>query len=258
MPSLSETQAGFRAALSGEVGETLLHNIRTPARPADRLEIYRRHHRESFRRHLRGRYPTVEWLVGTGRFQQLADVTLRRWPSRAPSMAEYGSQLIDAISTEGADLPPYLADVARLDWHLGSVSVALARQPLPITSLAGIDPLRAAQMPLTLQTGLAFIASDWPIDELFHLRLGDSQPETLAFTRRATCLQLRGARGAFTIASIAPGSFAFRASLAGGDPLATAASRGAQAENGFDLPVALATLFVEGLVISHSGESAHV
>ena len=258
MPSLSETQAGIRAASAGDASGPLMQSIRAPANPEDRLEIYRRHHRESFRRHLRGRYPTVEWLLGTDRFVQLADITLQRRPPRAPSMAEYGAQLIDVISTGGENLPPYLADVARLDWHLGSVSVALARQPLAITSLAGIDPLHVAQMPFSLQPGLAFVASDWPIDELFHVRLRQSQPESLAFDRRATYLQLRGARGEFTLANIAPGTFAFRASLAGGDTLATAAALGAEAESDFDLPGALATLFAEGLVINHSGENAHV
>ena len=65
MPSLSETQAAFREAVTGAPPEALLARLRAPADPVLRLDIYRRHHRESFRRHLRGRYPTLEWLLGT-------------------------------------------------------------------------------------------------------------------------------------------------------------------------------------------------
>lgn len=256
MPSLAETQGRFRAALAGAADPLLLAGLRAPARLADRLDIYRRHHRESFRRHLRGRYPTVEWLTGTERFVALADRTLQYAPPRAPSLAAYGAELI-AVIRDAPDLPPYLPDVAEADWRLGALAVAIALPPLPLAALAAVDPGLLATCRLSLQPGLAYLDSGWPVDELVHLRLAESQPDSFAFAPRPTRLQLSGARGRFALSRLAPGAFAFRSQLAAGEGLAAAAQSAVQADPQFDFPAALAALFAEHLVIAHTGENAH-
>lgn len=256
MSSLSETQAAFREALTGHPPAVLLASLRTPADPALRLDIYRRHHRESFRRHLRGRYPTLEWLLGTDRLIALADATLHQHPPMAPSLAEYGQELIDVLHKD-ADLPPYLPHVARLDWHLGCLSVATDAPPLGIDTLAAVDPASLASLTFTLQPGLAFVATPWPVDDLIHLRHHASAPDHLAFAPHDTCLELKGARGRFTLRRLDPGAFTFRSSLAAGASLATSARQAIEAQASFDFPSALASLFAEGLVIRHSGESRH-
>ena len=114
-----------------------------------------------------------------------------------------------------------------------------------------------AQLSLTLQPGLAYVASDWPVDELVHLRHQGNAPEQLAFQPRPTHLELKGSRGRFAIRRLEPGAFAFRSRLASGAALAAAAEQALQAQPSFDLPAALASLFAEGLVIHHSGESRH-
>lgn len=258
MPSLFETQAGFRAAIAGGAAAALPARLHAPADVSGRMEIYRRHHRESFRRHLRGRYPTVEWLLGTDRLLALADLTLQRSPPRAPSIAEYGAAFIEIVRSCGNDLPLYVADVAGMDWHLGCLSVALAHQPMALSTLARIDPLQLPQLGFTLQPGLAFIRSGWPVDELLRLRLQDTLPERFDFEPCETHLQLRGARGSFSLDRLGPGDFQFRASVAAGASLADAAARGAQAQPDFDLSTALTTLFAEGLVIAHSGDNFDV
>ncbi|WP_161957094.1 DNA-binding domain-containing protein [Aestuariivirga litoralis] len=258
MPSLFEMQAGFRAAIAGDAPAPLLGRLHAPASVAGRMEIYRRHHRESFRRHLRGRYPTLEWLLGTDRLLELADLTLQRSPPRAPSMAEYGAALIETLRSCGDDLPPYAADVGRMDWHLGCLSVSLEHQPMALVTLAGIDTLHLPRLRFTLQPGLVFIQSAWPVDELLRLRLQDILPDRFTFEPCETHLQLRGARGAFSLNRLEPDVFQFRAGLAAGCSLADAATRGTQAKPGFDLSTALATLFAEGLVIAHSGENVDV
>ncbi len=257
MPSLSETQAGFRAAIAGGTAPALLSGLRGSTDPGERLEIYRRHYRESFRRHLRGRYPTLEWLLGTDPVVALADITLQHSPPRAPSLAEYGAELIATVAST-AGLPPYAADVARLDWHLGSLAVAIAHEPMPLAALASVDPERLGDLRLGLQLGLAYVTSPWPVDELVHLRQQDSAPAELVFVPSETHLELRGARGQFSLQRLDTGSFAFRSALARGATLADAASAGQAAAPEFDLSTALATLFAEGLVINHSGGNQNV
>lgn len=257
MASLSETQGAFRNAVTGGPCEGLLAALRCPADARARLDIYRRHHRESFRRHLRGRYPTLEWLLGTERLVALADDTLRHAPPRAPSMAEYGQELVETVIRAGDGLPPYIADMARVDWALGCISVAVDHAMIGIDTLAAVDAARLAQVRLRLQPGLAHVAAAWPVDELVRLRLAEAAPERIAFDAQHTWLELRGARGRFTLRRLAAGDFSFRARLAAGDCLGDAAEAALDLEASFDVTAALAALFAEGLVISHSGDTRH-
>ena len=257
MPSLSDTQAAFRDAVTGGPVDGVLATLRSPADPQVRLDIYRRHHRESFRRHLRGRYPTLEWLLGTDHLVALADATLQQSPPRSPSMAEYGQELVDTLLCDGGDLPPYIADVARFDWALGCISVAVDVAAIGLDALASLPAETLDGVTLTLQPGLAHVTARWPVDELVQLRLADAAPEQLAFEASDTHLELRGARGRFSLRRLALGEFIFRARLAAGETLGRAAEAALEREASFDVAAALASLFVEGLVINHSGETRH-
>lgn len=257
MPSLCETQAAFRDAVTGGLPGELLAAPQCPADTQARLDIYRRHHRESFRRHLRGRYPTLEWLLGTDRLVALADDTLRHAPPRAPSMAEYGQELVEAVLRAHGELPPYIAEVARLDWALGCISVAVDRAAIGVDRLAAVPAEQLDAVTLALQPGLAHVAAAWPIDDLVTLRLTAMAPEQLAFAPRKTQLELRGARGRFTLRRLPAGDFTFRTNLAAGRSLGCAAEAALAIETSFDVTAALAAVFAEGLVISHSGDNSH-
>jgi len=251
MPALVDTQAAFRAAIATTGTVPILSRLRAPADAEERLGIYRRHFRESFRRHLRGRYPTLEWLLGTDRMIALADTTLQRRPPRAPSLAEYGAEFIDTVAA-ASDLPAYLVDVARLDWNLGRLAVSVDHPPQPIGVLASCLPDQLESATLVLQPGHAFIASDWPVDTLVHLHLQGTAPDALSFAPDPVQLQLRGARGQFTLERLSTGVFAFRRSLAASEPLGAAIAAALAADPDFNLSEALAMLFATGLVIALS------
>jgi len=248
MRSLGETQTLFRRAVAGGPANKVLDLLKAPADPAERLEIYRRHYRESFRRHLRGRYPTLEWLLGTDAMVELADALLREHPPRAPSLAEYGEELIGVVASRRDRHPPWLSDVARLDWHLGVLSVAIEGPPLSIAALAELPPDTLLDATLQLQPGLVRLQSGWPVDQLVHLRLGGGAPERLEFLPLAVCLELRGGRGRFALQRLTPPDYAFRRALREGRRLGVAAERALGADPIFDLSAALARLFAEGLV----------
>lgn len=248
LPALSEAQAIFRRAIASEAPDAAELNIVAPRDPFERLGIYRRHYRESFRRHLRGRYPTLEWLIGTPAMIDLADAALRSRPPRAPSLAEYGAEVIDIVAVAARDkLPPYVADVARLDWHLGVVSVAIEMPPLSIGELSG-HASNLLDVGLALQPGLVYVGSEWPVDELVRLRLAEAAPERLEFSPQPIFLQLRGARGTFGWQRLTPAEQTFRGSLAGGTTLGAAAEGALGIDRNFDLSAALARLFADGLV----------
>jgi hypothetical protein len=260
MRSLGDTQALFRTAIAGGPAELLAPLLRAPADPLGRLEIYRRHHRETFRRHLRGRYPTMEWLLGTDAMIELADSLLRVAPPRAPSLAEFGAGLIDIIAGERPRFPAWLADVARLDWHLGCLSVAVEHSPIEVHELATLPHDLLLKSVMTLQSGVVLLQSDWPVDDLLHLRLGGNPPEALEFTRAHVHLELRGARGHFAVQRLSAGDYALRKALLDGRPFSVAAERALSSAPDFDLGAAIARLFAERLVTSISSprETNHV
>lgn len=260
MRSLGETQTLFSRAVAGGPADKIVALLKVPADSLERLEIYRRHYRESFRRHLRGRYPTLEWLLGTDAMVDLADTLLHEQPPRAPSLAEYGAGLIDIVAARRDRHPAWLSDVAKLDWHLGNVSVATEELPLGIAALSELPPETLLEARLQLQPGLVLLQSGWPVDQLVHLRLSGEAPDRLEFPQMSVCLQLRGGRGSFSLRRLTPPDYAFRRALREGRRLGIASERALGADRDFDLSSALARLFAEGLVvaISASEEPTHV
>ncbi len=250
MHSLAETQGLFRRAITGGPAGDLLALVRTPGDAAERLGIYRRHHRESFRRHLRGRYPTLEWLVGTPGMMELADDLLEAHPPRAPSLAEYGEGIIDIVRDRGTQHPSWLTDVARLDWHLGGLSVSVEHPPAEIAALAALDPAALPDASVTLQPGLVYLQSEWPVDQLVHLRLTGGAPAELRFEPQETFLELRGNRGRFWMNRLSHADLIFRQGLNDGRTLGDAAQPAFDVASDFDLGTALVRIFTDGLVVA--------
>ncbi len=249
MPSLSETQAAFRLAVVDRTGLTPTMLV-APAPTAGRLAIYRRHHHESLIRHLAGRFPTVEWLLGTARFVALAEPFIRTSPPGVPCMAEYGEGFAAALDHHGlAGELPYLADVARLDWMLGHAAVAISLPPLPITALGTWPADRLPDLRLVIQPGAGYLHSTWPVDDLVRVRLDERVPDRLEFTALPVALEVRGARGEFGIGRLDRAEFAFRAALRAGATLGAALEAGLSTNPGFDVPTALGALFAAELVV---------
>lgn len=249
MPSLSETQAAFRLAVVAN-DAAMPTTLVAPAPLAGRLAIYRRHFREALIRHLAGRFPTVEWLLGTGRFVSLAEPFIRTSPPSAPCMAEYGAGFANALEQpEVAGSLPYLADMARLDWILGDVAVAIDLPPVAITALAAWPAERLPDLGLRLQPGVGYLRSGWPVDDLVRVRLVDEPPKKLEFNASPVALEIRGARGQFGIGRLDLADFAFRSALRDGATLGGAIEQALCTEPEFDVSAALGALFAAGLVV---------
>lgn len=248
MPSLSETQSAFRMAVVDREHPTPPMLV-APASSTARLAIYRRHHFESLVRHLTGRFPTVEWMLGTPRFIALAEPFIRLSPPSAPCMAEYGEDFGGFLNRHApAGTSPYIADIARLDWLLGNAAIAVEMPPVAIAALSAWPADRLPDLSLRLQPGVSYLASGWPIDDLVRVRLDERQPEQLEFLARAVALEVRGARGQFGIGRLDRAEFEFRSALQGRISLGAAIERGLSADPDFDVSAALATLFAAGLV----------
>ena len=151
---LAETQHRFRKALGAADASAVLSLIGGVPDAARRMEIYRRHHRESLVRHLRRRFPTIEFLVGSEPMTRLAQEFIAANAPMAPCMAEYGGEFARFIgTTPEAGRHPYLRAAAEIDWLLGEVAVAVDAPPLPVAALAAFPPERLPELVLRLQPG---------------------------------------------------------------------------------------------------------
>lgn len=88
---------------------------------------------------LRANFPSIETLVGPGWMQEVASAYAQQSPPHDPRLIHYGEAFPDFLQALQAshDLP-YLADVARLDWHWCEVFSAEQDPCLTLAELAGM------------------------------------------------------------------------------------------------------------------------
>jgi len=252
MPSLAETQASLRRAIvAPETAKVALSMLVAPRGAKRRLAIYQRHYHEGLSRHLLGRFPTVEWLLGSDRMRALVDAFIRVSPPKAPCMAEYGVDFTNFIAWDHATHNlPYLEDVAWLDWHLGDAAVAVDQRPIEIGVLQAVPPDRLPDVTMTLQSGARYLGSGWPVDELVRVKLSENAPDQLAFDPEPVSLEITGSRGRFGVRRLDAAAFKFRSAISQGQPLGFAMQRALETDSAFDVPLGLASVFADGLVVT--------
>lgn len=246
---LAETQARFRQALDAPDASTVLPLIAGVPDSAKRMEIYRRHHRESLVRHLRRRFPTIEWLIGSEAMSTLAHGFIAAHAPSAPCMAEYGGAFVPFVAASSAAARHgYLGAAAEIDWLLGEVAVAVDAPALPITNLAAHAPEALPDLSLRLQPGVRYLAAGWPVDDLVRVRLSQQLPEQFVLMPTPVRIEINGARGAFAINRLGDGDFTFRRALGAGASIGVAADAALAADPRFDPGAALGALFAARLV----------
>src|SRR5262249_7322166 len=88
--------------------------------------------------------------------------------------------------------------------------------------------------------------SAWPVDDLVRYYLDGHAPERLDFRLAPIWIELRGARGGFSLRRLDRGVHGFRSAIVSGTSLAGAIE--GEAAAGIDPGAALAGLFGDGLV----------
>lgn len=250
MQPLHELQSQIRNAIvsgeSGSLGSVLLGGND----PLDRLAIHRRHYHASLAEALRTKFPATEWLVGSRFFGGAIAKYVVAEPPRAPCIAEYGITFPAFVADcEGAKHLPYVEDFSKLEWAVGQVAIAVERQALSLAQLKDCDPDRLLDSTVTMQPGLRYLASSWPVDDLLKIYLSDDRPDRYELVPVNVHLEIRGARGSFGFNRLDTADFAFRAHLCSGHCIESAANRAMECNTAFDPGKALAQLFGAGLAI---------
>jgi hypothetical protein len=247
---LADVQARVREAVTGSGALDVAIPLVGGIEPARRLEIHRRHYESSLVTSLRDRYPASAWLVGADVLTGAAQAFVRSHPPRRPCIAEYGDEFPAFLAQHHrAATSPYVQSFAELEWAVAHVSIAIDRPPLSWPQLARMDPQTLLASNVLLQPGLRYQRSEWPIDELMTMYLGDSAPDTYALQSSSRCLEVRGARGELRIDRLDAASCAFRQALLDGQSLGDAAEAALDGDQAFDAGQALAALVAAGMVV---------
>jgi len=242
MPSLSELQRGFAAAIIfgdraemrrlGIVGERL--------GAAERLAIYRNNVLANYRKALAATYPVVRALVGRAFFSAAVEAFVRAHPSRRGEINRYGGELAEFL----AHYPParglaYLPDVARLEWAIDEASIAADAGPLDLDSLAAIPASSLGSLCFLLHPSARLVASRYPIFRIWQAHQPGREDDAVDVGQGGdTVLVARGPHGV-SLERISASVHAFLASLARHLTLDEAVSRALAADLGFDLGEAL-------------------
>ena len=242
--ALRDLQAAFAAHIvDGDRDDLIAAVIGDSIPPAARLRVYRHHVFYSLASSLAAIFPTVRALVGEAFFRQLArDYVMATLPTQ-PVLAEYGGDFPGFVAGyEAARDLPYLADMARLD---GALNRAFHADLPPALSGGDLQMLGAEHLPaqrLRLRSGIALIASDYPIDRIWAV----SQPGAAELTIDPQAggvhlLVLRRSDDAAFV-PVSAEEATFLSALAGGATLEEAAALGLVAAADFDLSRSFARL----------------
>ncbi len=247
MSAFAETQHLVRQAVVRGDTEAVRPLLVGGRDPAQRLALHQRHYRASLVRTLLDRFPAVAWLVGSEAMTSGAVAYVADHPPRTPSLSEFGQPFPAYLAKRlGSATLDYLPAFGELEWHVGTVSIAVDVPPLTIESIAAATAGDDAT--LALQPGVRYVHAAWPIHELMRFFLTESAPDRYEMRREDAWIEVRGARGAFDIQSLGQAAWRFRRELQAGKSIGRAAAIAADVDAAFAAGDALGQVIAAGLV----------
>ena len=256
MPSLSELQSDFAAALFGGPEDALLSRlVAGRVAPDERFAVYRGSVLGNYRKALSAVYPVVEKLVGERFFDHAAEAYARREPSRHGDLNRYGARFGDFLAGfPGAAELAYLPDTARLEWAMED---AFHAADSPSQSFEHLTEADWAELRLTLAPSCCLLASPWPVHRLWELNQpGVEWDDDFDIESGGVRLLVRRSGFEIELEPLDEGAFVLLNALAGGAALGEACERALAAFPDLDVGAALQQYLLEGtLLISDAGST---
>jgi len=251
MPALHELQTAFVQTMFATEAPALVAAVAGDGlSPSARLQIYRHHVLTSLTEALQATFPVICRLVDVRFFRYAADTYIREHPPMAPCLSEYGAD----FPTFLREFPPcrdlaYLEDVARLEWALNTALHAEIRLPLDPTRLGEVAAEAIPRLCFACDPSLSYLRSRWAIDQIWRVHQQEEEVASdCALHEEDVCLEIRRWEDEVGFRRLDPAVYAFRAALAHGQPLATAAEAALEADAAFDCVSALSAWLTDGVV----------
>ena len=163
MPSLRDEQLALQAAILAADAAASSSSVREPSG----IAVYRNAYRARLAGALRLNYPVLAELLGESEFRCVADGYARDFPSHHYSIRGHGSELWRKFG--GA-----LADLARMEWALGSAFDAPDVPPIEASFLEAISIDEWAALRLAAHPSVVVLSMSWAIEAQWEaVRAGD-------------------------------------------------------------------------------------
>jgi hypothetical protein len=195
-PSLQQVQRWMKAKIAPAPSDTAADglsaclNEQGGAPGIERLSVYAGGYLTRTEEALAEVYEAVRHVVGKAAFAELATAYARRYPSDDYNLTFRGRRLPEFLATSVltplqtqcvtglTERLPFLPDLAQLEWLICRAFHAREQPPLDVARLSSL-PLEAWEHArLSLQPSVAFLASAWPVRDIWEAR---KQPrETIA------------------------------------------------------------------------------
>jgi hypothetical protein len=249
MQSLIDLQAEIARAIVSADFTSLPEALAGRGHPLPRLRIHQRHYETSLTAALAGKFPATAWLMGEDLLAMAAREFVHAHPPSRPCIAEYGVEFPEFIANYVHGSVPYLRSFAELERCISEVAIAIEAPPLQWTEISSTSLDCLLQSGLTMQPGIRYVRSQWPVDELMSVHLAAEAPDEFVLSATSIRLEIRGARGEFGMMRLSPAVFIFRNALHRGGSIAYAADCALECDETFDAGVALRELVAAGSVV---------
>jgi hypothetical protein len=252
MNRLHELQCQFRDALLSNDATLVDTKIRDDGLAVvNRINIYRNTVFTNLREALRTLFPVINKLVGKDFFDYAAEEYIRRYPSPAGDLNQFGEHLAAFFAEfEPASTLPYLSDVAKLEWLAHKVYHAKMHSGLAIDQLGTVDPARYGELHFSLNPASALLHSEYPIQRIWQVNQPDYDDDPvvnlnaggvyLLIERRASLIELQ---------SLSTGEWILLTTLAADKDFATACHQALLTEPDLDLSSTLMKLVAQATLV---------
>jgi len=218
-----------------------------------RLAIYRANVAAAVTKALGAAYPVVRQVVGEAFFDGLARAYQHRVPSTSGDLFDYGATFAGFV----AEFPhteslPYLADLARLEWHVHRAYGADDAQPWDRQALAQVAPGQQSAIHFDWAAGTTIVDSHSPIARIWLIHQADFEGEFSVDWSVRECALVAREGFRVVVSALDAGDAAFIASSLGGAALGASAETALAADPGFDLGHLLGRLMTSNVICGFS------
>jgi len=158
---------------------------RDPLDSSARIDIYAHMYCSRIIGSLLEDFPAVARVLGADAFDALAHAYLEAHPSTHASLRHAGSHMPAFLAQLPAGrVPPYVPDLARLEWAQLEVFDAADGALLTLADLQAIAPEQWSALPLRLAPAVRVLSVDWPVQAYVDGAQGALLPEPAEATLR--------------------------------------------------------------------------
>ncbi|MFO1337157.1 MAG: DNA-binding domain-containing protein [Burkholderiaceae bacterium] len=177
--ALAAQQQAFAALLLADTPAPDTPLLRLLNGQPPRLGVYHHAYRARLVAALRSNYPVLPRVLGDDNFDTLALAYLAEHPSHEPSIRWFGHALAAWLAAEPDRLPhPALADLAAMEWALGTSFDAADATPLAFADLAAQTPEAWPGLRFGAHPSVAVLPLQWAVEPIWQALTEDEDAAT--------------------------------------------------------------------------------